>query len=147
MVHNTQIAAKISHAIELYAQSLLLTHIGDDKAADKLKQAQDLIKEQQNIDIVLPSAIAPPKEAAPAGGPTTAPPPRHPTGAAGGAAGTRGGESPTTAPSTRPVRTVSVSQLPIARFACLCTSPPDPLQCALVDEQIALTISDPPGSD
>lgn len=67
--------AKVTRAIELYAQSLLLKSIGDtDNAGKVLEQAKGIISEQQDVTILLPLELQPPKEAAPGGGgPTTAP--------------------------------------------------------------------------
>jgi hypothetical protein len=83
---------KVTRAIELYAQSLLLKSIGDaDSAGKALEQAKGIISEQQEISVLLPAEIQPPKEKEPAGGnggPTTAP-----SGAETGNGG------PTTAPS------------------------------------------------
>ncbi len=86
---------KVTRAIELYAQSLLLKSIGDaDSAAKALDQAKGIISEQQEVSVLLPAELQPPKEKEPAGGngaPTTAP--------SGEATGT-GAASPT--PATQP---------------------------------------------
>ena len=88
---------KVTRAIELYAQSLLLKSIGDaDSAAKALDQAKGIISEQQEFSVLLPAELTPPKEKEPAGGngaPTTAP-------SGGEATGTGATTSPT--PATEP---------------------------------------------
>ena len=84
---------KVTRAIELYAQSLLLKSIGDaDSAGKALEQAKGIISEQQEISVLLPAEIQPPKEKEPAGGngPTTAP------------SGAETGNGATATPATQP---------------------------------------------
>lgn len=91
---------KVTRAIELYAQSLLLKSIGDtDNAGKALDQAKGIMSEQQNVTILLPPELQPPKEAAAGnGGPATAP--SAETGTASPTPATQPSSNPTTAPST-----------------------------------------------
>src|SRR6185437_1084583 len=97
---------KVTRAIELYAQSLLLKSIGDaDNAAKALEQAKGIISEQQEISILLPAEIQPPKEKEPAGnGPATAP--------AGGETGNGATPTPATQPSGADTGTGTASPTP-----------------------------------
>lgn len=90
--------AKVTRAIELYAQSLLLKSIGDtDNAGKALEQAKGIISEQKDISVLLPPELQPPKEPPAGEGPTTAPSPE--TGTASPGPATQPGGAPATAPA------------------------------------------------
>ncbi|HEX5245245.1 MAG TPA: hypothetical protein VFW23_18435 [Tepidisphaeraceae bacterium] len=97
---------KVTRAIELYAQSLLLKSIGDtDNAGKALEQAKGIISEQQEVSVLLPAELTPPKEKEPAAGngaPTTAPSGAEATGTGATTSPTPATEPSGGAPTTAP---------------------------------------------